>query len=404
MTTDFKWNRRAQNAIGQAYGTNSKRPETFVKGVYPTHVSRGSGAFLWDTGGKKYLDFICGLGTNLLGYSNERLVTAVSDWLRRGWSHSLATPLEVETAEKLKELFPFADCFKFLKSGSEACNAALKMARAATGRSLVLSDGYHGIGDDFISLSEPALGVPKRTWIKPLELDAIGKDVAAVIIEPVITDWSDERRAWLNDLRDRCTKAGAVLIFDEVITGFRWPKYSVSGMWNIRPDLICIGKAMAGGLPLAAVGGSRDILSGREYFVSSTYAGETLSLAACMATCHALQTNYLPETLWERGQHFLSVFNGLWPEGVTIEGYPSRGVLKGEPLHKALFMQEACKAGLLFGPSWFLSFPAAEQASFVFETLKGVMHRIRSGGVQLEGEMPTSPFAQKVRHGNKAKP
>lgn len=402
MTTDFSWHRRAGACIGQSYGTNSKRPESYVKGVYPTHATRASGAFLWGSDGKRYLDFVCGLGTNLLGYSNERLVTGVSDWLRRGWSHSLATTLEVETAEKLKELFPFVDAFKFLKTGGEATSAAVRIARAATGRTNVLSHGYHGWHDAFVSLSAPALGVPPHSAIETYTDGASLKDVAAVIIEPVITDYSNERRAWLNDLRSKCSKSGTLLIFDEVITGFRWPKYSVAGFWNIRPDLLCIGKAMAGGLPLAAVGGSYDLLSGREYFVSSTYAGETLSLAACKSTCHALQTNYLPETLWERGSSFLEAFNSFWPEGVTIEGYPSRGVLKGEPLHKALFMQEACKAGMLFGPSWFLSFPAGDQAALVLEPLKAILHRIRGGNVQLEGELPASPFAQKVRHGHKA--
>jgi glutamate-1-semialdehyde 2,1-aminomutase len=404
MKDPFAYHRRAQDCIAQGYLTNSKRPSCHVMGVYPTHIKHGHGASLWDVSGRKYTDFICGLGTNLLGYGHQRIASAISSQLMHGYCHSFATYHELEAAEKLKEMFPFVDAVKFLKTGSEACSAAVRIARAATGRMHVLSDAYHGWHDEFVSLTDPALGVPRepdyRKAISKL-MGGVDEDVAAVIIEPVITDWSDERRKWLQDLREACTRTGALLIFDEVITGFRWPKYSVSNYWDITPDLIVLGKALGGGMPLAAVGGKYSVMNAAEYFVSSTYAGETLSLVAAKTLMTLLQTKYDLNHLWERGAIFLEAFNALWPEGVRIEGYPTRGVFKGEPLTKALFFQECCKAGIIFGPSFFYNFPLAEESHGVLETCRDILTRIRLGNVSLEGQLPESPFAQRVRDGNK---
>jgi len=398
VSTDFSLHRRAQDCIAQSYLTNSKRPTCHVMGVYPTHVARGLGCYLFDHKGKKYIDFICGLGTNILGYGNQRIAQAISSELAYGYCHSFATHHELECAEKVKELFPFVDAVKFLKTGSEACSAAIKIARAATGRGWILTEGYHGWSDDFVSLTPPALGVyPQMRMIRRLEEGSIDSEVAAVIVEPVMTDASPQRRKWLQDLREACTKAGALLIFDEVITGMRWPEYSVARHWSITPDLIVLGKAIGGGMPLAAVGGKYAVMNAAEYFISSTYAGETLSLVAAKTAMTLLQSKYDLNHLWEQGQRFLDHFNVIWPDGVWIEGYPTRGVFKGEPLTKALFFQEACRAGILFGPSWFFNFDLAEQSHAVIGSCRDILTRIRLGQVALEGEMPQSPFAEKLR-------
>ncbi len=391
--------RRAQDCIAQNYLTNSKRAQAHVLGVYPTHIARGQGAYLYDHAGKKYLDMICGLGANILGYGNERVAAAIMAQTPYGYSHSFATHHEIECAEKLKELVAFIDAVKFLKSGSEACNAAIKIARAATGRDLVLSHGYHGIGDDFVSLTPPAHGVPKSgRAIGHLGDWPIDKDVAAVIVEPIQTDHSDERRAYLQNLREMCTKHGAVLIFDEVITGFRTPRFCVANYWNIIPDLIVLGKAMGNGMPIAAVGGKYAVMNTpNEYFVSSTYAGETLSLVAAKTTMTLLQTKFSIETLWEHGRKFCQDFNALWPEQIKIVGYPSRGVFVGDEMTRALFFQECCKAGILFGPSWLISFAHIDELGAIKDVLRDVIHRIKLGAVKLEGELPLPAFAAQVR-------
>ena len=406
--TDFAIHRRAQKCIAQTYLTNSKRPESLVKGVYPTHLKKGRGCYVWDHAGKKYMDFITGLGTNLLGYANETVNSAVISALGDGNLFSLGSEHEVLTAEKLKELFQFVDCFKFLKSGSEACSAAIRIARAHTNRDVILSEGYHGWHDEFVSLSSPAIGVPavhrSIDWKTSYRLDKYEwpeeygwSKVAAVIIEPIITDLSPARIEWLKELREKCTNNGVLLIFDEIITGFRFPKFSVAAYTGITPDLICLGKAMANGFPLAAVGGKFNVMNGQEYFVSSTYAGCIDALVACRKVCELLQKSYNLGDLWERGGDFMKAFNSIWPEKITIEGYPTRGIFKGDMDVRNLLMQEACFAGILLGPSPWFNFPLAKESFGVIDTLRDIIHNIQKGSVSLVGDAPQSPFAQRVR-------
>jgi glutamate-1-semialdehyde 2,1-aminomutase len=400
IASNSTWENRAELAIAHGALTNSKRPTCFVRGVYPTHLTKGRGCVVWDTNGKRYIDFICALGTNLLGYAHEEIGRAVYDQFMKGAVLSLGTDTEVLAAERVKELFPFIERLRFLKTGSDACVAALRIARTATGRDWVYSEGYHGFHDEFVALTPPALGIPKQEHghVRPLaNLDDITEAVAAVIVEPIITDNSEKRIEWLRDLRRRCTQTGTVLIFDEIITGFRTPKYSVSAMYGIEPDLICLGKAMGNGMPISVVGGKQSIMEAGEYFISSTFAGDTTALAASLATMNLLQKKYNVDFLWEKGAIFQREFNRMWPEKLTISGYPTRGVFKGDDMVKALFFQEACKAGILLGSSFFFNFPHIEVMDEVLSAFRGIMTRIKTGSVELEGEMPRTPFAQRMR-------
>jgi glutamate-1-semialdehyde 2,1-aminomutase len=397
--SDTPLRQRSELAIAQGALTNSKRPECFVKGVYPTHMSRGEGCYLWDTKGNRYTDFICGLGSNILGYAEGEVTNALADAAKDGCSLSFASTLEVRAAERVKELFPFVGRLKFLKTGTEACLAAIRIARAATGKKFVYSEGYHGWSDEFVGLTPPHMGINPSGYMRKLPdnfYDMAG-DTAAVIVEPVSTDASAERCAWLQGLRDYCTTHGIALIFDEVITGFRFPKFSVANAWGIRPDLICLGKAMGNGMPISVVGGSSKFMDCGEYFVSSTFAGERLSLAAALKTMELLETKHKIADLWDAGEKFITHFNQLAPGKVWIEGYPTRGAFRGDDLIKALFWQEACKAGLLFGPSWFFNFKHIPIADQVLSVCEDIFRRIRLGGVRLEGEMPQSPFAARMR-------
>jgi glutamate-1-semialdehyde 2,1-aminomutase len=387
---------RAVDSIAHGALTNSKRPECLVKGIYPTHLAMGRGCYVWDTRGTRYVDYICGLGSNLLGYGVEEISQAIYAEAMTGCTLSLGSPIEVDTAELLKGMFPFIDKVRFLKTGTDACNAAVRIARAATGRKLVLSDGYHGWGDEFVALTPPALGVAVESRIEPISAQHFG-EVAAVIVEPVNLDSSPERISYLQRLRELCTQNGALLIFDEVITGFRYPKWSVANYHGVTPDLICLGKAMANGMPLSAVGGKSEIMECGEYFVSSTFAGETCSLAAAKSTLRLLQTKHFVQDLWDQGERFLAQFNALAPELVRIDGYPTRGVFVGDMLNKALFWQEAVKAGILFGPSWFYNFEHHRVADTVLSTCRDILGRVKAGSVKLEGELPRSPFAARMR-------
>jgi glutamate-1-semialdehyde aminotransferase len=388
--------------MAQFTGTNSKHPSALIEGLYPTHCKGGHGAYLYDTDDVRYLDYICGLGTNFMGYGNDKICQHMHKYLFTGFSHSIPNLLEVEVAEKLKALFPFVDLFKFLKTGSEACSAAVRIARAMTGKSIILSENYHGWHDSFVSLAHPANGVPPTDlFVDPLEQwkDSIPSyDLAAIIVEPVSTDDSPKRIEYLKTLRQQCDHTGTLLIFDEVITGFRYKKYGVCNNYGIEPDLVILGKAMANGMPLAAVGGKRSIMDDRRWFVSSSYSGEILSLAACWKTIDLLQSDhtYNLENLRMKGQQFIDQFNSM-PSDVKIEGYATRGVFRGSDLNRGIFFQEMAKLKVLFGPSWFYNFDHMAHNEEILDLCWLVKTRIERGQTPMEYALPKSPFSKEVR-------
>ncbi len=393
----FEWYRRAHAAIAQGALTNSKRVETFIKGVTPTHATHAEGPYIWGVDGKRYIDYCSANGTNLFGYGHPAIRASIEAQLKKGWLYSLGSTMEVECAELVKDRVPFVRKVRFLKTGSEACSAAIRIARAHTGRDLVLSSGYHGFHDEFVFLSPPAVGVPGRESIKPLtSASDIRSNVAAVIVEPIVTEYSERRKEWLQELVRKCRVNGTLVIFDEVITGFRWPGLTFSRDSGIHPDIICLGKAMASGLPLACVGLAEHVGDDKEWFVSSTYAGELLSLAVFKKTCEMLHNKYKLDELWKDGGYFIEEFNKLSPR-LQIEGYPTRGVFKGDAHIKALFFQEAHKAGILFGPSWFYGFQHLGLRPQIINTCQDIFQRIKHNQVTLTGEPPASPFAERVR-------
>jgi glutamate-1-semialdehyde 2,1-aminomutase len=394
---------RAELAIAHGALTNSKRPASFVEGVYPTHLSHGRECYVFDTDGKRYIDFICGLGSNLLGYGDRRHIESVNNRLTKGGVLSLGTEFEVEYAERIKELFP-VEKIRILKTGSEACSAAIRIARAFTGRPHIISEGYHGWADEFVTLTPPAVGVNPSTRIH--ELRHLGtavfeREVAAVIIEPIITDYSPERIQFLRDLAARCKKHKMLLIFDETITGLRFPELSVARHTGVIPDLIILGKAIGGGMPISIVGGRADAMDA-DYFVSSTFAGDTVAMAASLETLRQVTSDRQVRDMWNRGEVFQKEFNSIEPEICRIKGYPMRGVLDGFEIGNALFMQEACKAGLLFGKSFFWNYHHDKEAHHVLNLCRGILTRIKHNEVALEGEMPKKAYAQRVRDNGNA--
>lgn len=401
MKTYDPW-RKAQDLIAQGALTNSKNPRSHVYGVYPTHMKDAHGVTLTDTQGKRYIDYICGLGTNIIGYGNTRIAAALAEQAGHGVSPSFPTTLELDCAEALKTIFPRMKKFKFVKTGTEACMAAIKMARAYTGRMQVLSEAYHGWSDPFVSLTPPAAGVPPHPDMVALtDISQVTEDTAAVIIEPIITDWSDQRLEWLQMLQIRCKEVGAMLIFDEIITGFRFLKWSVHQAFNLDPDIVCVGKAIANGMPLACVmSPNKALMDNPQYFVSGTYAGECMSLRAAIETMKILKTDttYGHEAVWNLGKDFLERFNAISPKTLTIQGYPTRGVFKAkDELTLALFFQEMCRSGVLFCRSWFFNAMLAGYTDEVINLARGVLTKIQTGSVQLKGELPQSPFSMKVR-------
>jgi glutamate-1-semialdehyde 2,1-aminomutase len=397
---DFEYHKRSNESIAQGYLTNSKNPDCFIKNVYPTHIKRGKGCELWDRNNNRFIDYICGLGTNLIGYADSRLCDIAENEMRSGMTFSLASLREVELAEMFKGIMPFIDRVKFLKTGSEAATAALKIARNYTGRKFILSEGYHGWHSEFTSLTPPASGCTEHQFIRPLEnLDQITEIVAAVIVEPVQLDYSIERLKWLQKLREKCDKEGVVLIFDEIITGFRFKKWSVSNYFNIQPDIILLGKAIANGFPLSVVGGKKDLMDDKNYFVSSTHAGENVSMAVSQKVIELMHNKVCDiDTLWGQGEDFQQDFNNIWPDKIRIVGYPTRGRFEGDERVIWKFWQEACKSGMLFGPSWFYNFKHSEFQFLVIESCKEILNYIKNkNDFFLQGDSPCQPFTTKQR-------
>lgn len=289
------WRTRAARVVPGGASTGSKRPEALfgpdAPPDAPTHYRRARGCRVTDTEGRDYVDLTSALGAVAFGYADAEVDDAALRAARDGAVCGLASVHEVTLAERLCTLIPSAETVRFLKSGAEACQAAVRIARAHTGRSLVLGSGYFG----WLDWWNPAVaGVPHGAaadWrAVPFDdmaawgeaLDEAGDTLAAVIVEPIVERWAS--REWLQFLRDRCDAVGAVLIMDEIKTCCRLHVGGAQARLGVTPHLTTIGKAIANGWPLAAVAGdARVMASATRTWISSTLAGETTALAACGA-------------------------------------------------------------------------------------------------------------------------
>ncbi len=290
MTSD--WRARAAAVIPGGSSTGSKRPDAmFGPGVAgPTHVTEAVGCRIRTADDVWLIDLTAALGAVSLGYADPGVTEAVTRAAQRGPAAGLPYTDEVTLAERLRLFLPCAEQTRFLKSGAEACAAAVRIARTYTGRDKVLGSGYFG----WLDWWTDAAGVPaqahadytqlpfndREAWRNAL-VDG-GDSVAAVMIEPLVEVLADPD--WLRDLREHCDRVGAVLIFDEVKTAFRLHRGGAQALLGVTPDLSAIGKAMANGYPLAAVTGRTGVMGAAERtWISSTLATELVSIAASHA-------------------------------------------------------------------------------------------------------------------------
>lgn len=298
--------------------TGSKRPEAlFGAGApvgLPVRLARAAGAEVWDTEGRRYLDFIMALGAVALGYGHPAVSRAAHDAIDAGVVGPLPPESEERLAERLAGLMPWMERARFLKTGAEAVAAAVRLARTATGRDQVLRCGYHG----WLDWSQPPQtpGVPAATFVlsevipfgdserSRTLIRLVGDRLAAVVVEPVID--GPPPREWLTTLREETRRSGAMLVLDEIKTGFRVGLGGAAGRFGIDPDLVVLGKAMANGFPLAAVGGRREVMeAARRTWISSTLATEMVGLAAAEATLDVMVRDNVPAHLGRTGARLL---------------------------------------------------------------------------------------------------
>jgi glutamate-1-semialdehyde aminotransferase/spore coat polysaccharide biosynthesis protein SpsF (cytidylyltransferase family) len=371
LTKSREYWTRAQPLIPAGTQTLSKGPTQFVDGVAPKYLARGEGSRVWDVDGHEYIDYSMALGAVILGHAYPATNAAIAAQLQDGITFSLMHPLEIEVAERLRAAVPCAEMVRFGKNGSDATSGAVRLARAYTRRDTIAHCGYHGWHDWYIASTTRRKGVPETAVQQQVafpynDLNALRAiferhpgEIAAVIMEPYGATLPAD--GFLEGVKELAHRHGAVLVFDEVASGFRFTVGGVHQHFGVDPDLACFGKAMANGMPISALVGRTEIMRLLdEVFYSFTFGGECLSLAAARATLDEMKTKPVIPHLWELGtrlrdglkrliadlalqQHIDCV--GLAPRTfVTFRDVGRAPAL----LCKSLFQQEAIKRGVLF--------------------------------------------------------
>jgi glutamate-1-semialdehyde 2,1-aminomutase len=329
------WASRATDAVAGFTSTRSKVPDAVFGGPGgPTHFVRSHGATVETADGRTLLDWTMALGAVALGYNHPVVTAAVERALRDGVVGPLAPTREVELAERLAAAYPGAERARFFKTGAEAVAAAVRIARAATGRDAVLYSGYHG----WLDGPTRGAGVPAavaESWhavpfddVAALESAVEERRPAVIVLEPVIEHAPSV--AWLMAARRAADAAGAILVFDEIKTAFRLARGGAAERWGVRPDLGVLGKALANGFPLAAVVGRADVMAHvRETWVSSTLATEQVSLAAALAVLDVWESGDVADHITRIGTVMVDALTPLAQRaGARLHGIPAMWFLR----------------------------------------------------------------------------
>ena len=380
-------------------GVNSPVRAFRAVGGDPIVVDRAAGARLWDADGNEYIDYVCSWGALILGHAHPKVVEAIAAQARRGTSYGMPTELEVELASKIRAALPSCEKVRFVSSGTEATMSAVRLARAATGRDFIIKfEGcYHGHSDSFLSEAGSGLatlgiaacpGVPQALAALTLNapyndaaavenlFDRHRNEIAAVIVEPVAANMGVVPPApgFLQKLRDLTTRHGALLIFDEVITGFRICYGGAQTLFGIVPDLTTLGKIIGGGLPVAAYGGRRDLMDRvaplGPVYQAGTLSGNPLAMSAGIATLGLLAAPGFYESLETRAKRLGDGITAVLRESGISATAPRVGSLltlffSGEPVRDyagakkcdtrrfASFFRAMLERGVFLAPSQF---------------------------------------------------
>ncbi len=386
---------RAQQIMPGGTQLFSRRADRFVPGWTPMFIARAEGAKLWDIDGNEYVDFGMGCGPVILGHAYPAVVEAVEEQLRRGNCHTVNSPIEVELAELLIDVVPCAEMVRYAKCGGEINTVALRIARGYTGRDKVAFCGYHGWHDWYLSAnlsSSDALnahllpgldtrGVPRclEGTAIPFEfnnldslkgvLDANRGEIACIIMEACRTQSPEP--GYLESVKELAHQHGAVLIFDEIVTGFRMTLGGAQEYFGVTPDLATFAKALSNGIPVAAVCGSEEIMSeAAGMFISSTYFSDTLGIAAAIATIKELRDRPVFEHIWRLGKRLQDGLNALGAKyGVPFHSagqapFQHPGFVHDDEetrvLMNTIFLQELTRGGILGTTVIYMSYSHTE--------------------------------------------
>ncbi|MCZ7602022.1 MAG: aminotransferase class III-fold pyridoxal phosphate-dependent enzyme [Melioribacteraceae bacterium] len=372
--------KRSLGLIPSNTQTLAKGPTQYVNGMAPKYLVKGKGSHVWDVDGNEYIDYNMGIGPLSLGYAYDKVDEAVKKQLEDGITFSLVHPLEVEVAEIIRDIIPNAEMVRYSKTGADVTSAAVRLARAYTGKNKILCCGYHGWHDWYVSVTARNHGIPEAVQaitytfdynnIDSLK-DSIDDDVAAVILEPVV--FQEPKDNFLHKVADLCNEKNVVLIFDEMWTGFRMALGGAQEYFGITPDLATYSKAVANGMPISILTGKKKImqLADEDIFFYTTFGGEALSLAAVKATIKEMKEKNVPAYLDKQGAKLKEGYNKIAEElGLNYtkaSGYNWRSIVTfdakaGDPLIlKSLVQQEMIKRGVLWGGFHNMSFSHTDE-------------------------------------------
>jgi glutamate-1-semialdehyde 2,1-aminomutase len=370
---------RALKVIPLGSQTFSKSMTQYPFGVSPYFIQRGDKAHVWDIDNNEYIDFVCGLLAMMLGYNDPDVNAAIMKQLQEGTTFTLPHPIECIVAEKVCDMVPCAEMVRFGKNGTDATSAAIRIARAHTKRDRVAICGYHGWQDWYIGTTTRNLGVPKA--VQELShvfvynnLDSLNDlfkkypgEFAAVIMEPMNVSFPNE--GYLQSVKELAHKNGALFIFDEIITGFRFSPGGAQELFGVTPDLATFGKGVANGYPLSIITGKEEyMMVMNDIFFSGTFGGETLSLAAANAAIDKIKRDDVCGKIRQTGEN---VLNRLAPsitkynlqDVISLSGHPAWPfvVIKDHADYnafqiKTLYLQEMFRRGILTVGTFNISF------------------------------------------------
>jgi glutamate-1-semialdehyde 2,1-aminomutase/spore coat polysaccharide biosynthesis protein SpsF len=352
----------------------------------PFCIVRGDGPYTWDVDNNKYIDYVIGLGPITLGHNHPKVNHAIAEQLENGTSFSLPSPLEIEVAEMLVDHIPSAEKVKFGKNGNDATSAAVRVSRYHTNKNHILFCGYHGWQDWYAGQTSMNGGVPD--CVKEMshrfifnDLDSLTsliekyKDNVACIIMEAITAKEQPKKGFLEEVRRIATENNIILIFDEVVTGFRFHKAGAQALYGVTPDLSCFSKAMGNGMPISALVGKEKIMADfKEIWYSITNAGEILSLAAAKAVIEFHDEVDVPKRLMESGSQLRQGLQKLidehdLSEDIKLLGHDCRfGVQFSEENDLVRWAELSASNGILTNGWFMLSY--AHTADVIDETLE----------------------------------